>query len=163
MKNMMNSEHQDTSETEEKRQEVLDKEWDELLKRNLSNTENLTKYIFSLASGGLGVSLVVVKDLNFLASADFKYILFLSWGAFLITIICALISFLTSLRGIDKELAHIVQEYNQESEATTEKQRNPPAKLTKRLRYLSVFFCIIGIISTPLFVALNILNFKSPC
>lgn len=87
----MNNELQDPSETLEKHQELLDKEWDELLKRNLSNTENLTKYIFSLSSAGLEVSLVVVRESNFFVSANFKWILFLSWGAFLITIVCALV------------------------------------------------------------------------
>ena len=63
----MNNEFQIPSNKLEKRWELLDKEWDELLKRNLSNTESLAKYVFSLSSAGLGVSLVVVKDMNLLA------------------------------------------------------------------------------------------------
>lgn len=141
----------------EKRWEILDKEWDELLKRNLSNTENLAKYTFSLSSAGLGVSLVVVKDMELLESGSFKWILITSWVAFLITISSALISYLTSLHGIDKEFDRIEEEYEKEVEEKTEGEKEKPGKTTKILRYVFVIFCIIGLLFTPLFIALNML------
>ncbi len=143
----------------EKHRELLDKDWDELLKRNLSNTENLAKYVFSLSSAGLGISLVVVKDMELLSIGDHKWVLIVSWAAFLFTILFALISYLTSLHGIDKEFDRIEEEYEREYEEETEvvsdNKMKKPGKATIFLRYVYVTFCIIGIFCTPLFIWLN--------
>ena len=152
----MNDESQGrTNEARDKRREILEKEWDDLLARNLSNTENLSKYVFSLSSAGLGVSLVVVKDLKLLASANFKWMLLVSWVAFLITISCALVSYLTSLHGIDKGFDRIEEEYEKETEEKAEEKKRP-GRTTKILRYVFVISCIIGVLFTPLFIVLNI-------
>lgn len=156
----MNDESQNPSDELEKRWELLDKEWDELLKRNLSNTESLAKYVFSLSSAGLGISLVVVKDMNLLTSGNFKWILIASWVAFLITISSALVSYLTSLHGIDKEFDRIEEEYEKEIEEKTEGEKEKPGRTTKILRYVFVISCIIGVICTPLFILLNIKHLK---
>ena len=184
----MKEEHQIFEDALEERRELLQKEWDELLKRDLSNTENLAKYIFSLSSAGLGVSLIVVRDMNLLDTANFKSVLIISWGAFLIAIICALISYLTSLRAIynefgrirreheriDLELLGIDWEHGQKNVKDSENKKNlicmvtkicrkalfvifSPDNMTRCLRYTSVIFCIVGVISTPLFIVLNIL------
>ena len=145
----------------EKRREILDKEWDELLKRNLSNTENLAKYTFSLSSAGLGVSLVVVKDLKFLESGSFKWILIASWAAFFVTILFALISYLTSLHGIDKDFDRIEKEYEEGIEEKVEGKKKKPGRTTKILRYVFVISCIIGVFCTPLFILLNIKHLNS--
>ena len=145
----------------EKHREILDKEWDELLKRNLSNTENLAKYTFSLSSAGLGVSLVVVKDMELLGSGNLKWILIASWTAFFITILFALISYLTSLHGIDKGFDRIEKEYEKGIEEKVENKKKKPGKTTKILRYVSVIFCIIGLLCTPLFIALKMILSKS--
>ncbi|MCY4569538.1 MAG: hypothetical protein OXD49_14670 [Candidatus Poribacteria bacterium] len=154
----MSNESRNPSDELEKRRELLDKEWDELLKRNLSNTESLAKYVFSLSSAGLGVSLVVVKDMKLLDSGNFKWILIVSWAAFLITISFALVSYLTSLHGIDKEFDRIEEEYEEEVEEEAEDKKKKPGRTTKILRYVIVISCIIGVICTPLFIVLNILN-----
>lgn len=156
----MNNEYQNQSNEleindSEKHRELLDKDWDELLKRNLSNTENLAKYVFSLSSAGLGLSLVVVKDMELLSKGDHKWVLIVSWAAFLITISSALISYLTSLHGIDKELDRIEEEYKKVTEVVDNKMEKP-GKATKILRYVFVIFCIIGILFTPLFIWLNL-------
>ncbi|MCY3553673.1 MAG: hypothetical protein OXH39_24730 [Candidatus Poribacteria bacterium] len=156
----MNNESQNPSDELKKRWELLDKEWDELLKRNLSNTESLAKYVFSLSSAGLGVSLIVVKDMNLLASGNFKWILIASWVAFLITISSALVSYLTSLHGIDKEFDRIEEEYEKEIEEKAEGEKKKPGRTTKILRYVFVISCIIGVICTPLFILLNIKHLK---
>ena len=156
----MNNESQNPSDELKQRWELLDKEWDELLKRNLSNTESLAKYVFSLSSAGLGVSLVVVKDMNLLASGNFKWILIASWIAFLITISSALVSYLTSLHGIDKEFDRIEEEYEKEIEEKADGEKKKPGRATKILRYVFVISCIIGVICTPLFILLNIKHLK---
>ena len=144
----------------EKHREVLDKEWDELLKRNLSNTENLAKYVFSLSSAGLGVSLVVVKDMKLLETGNSIWLLIVSWGAFFITILFALISYLSSLHGIDKEFDRIEEEYEKETLEKADNERKKPGRATKIFRYVFVISCIIGIFCTPLFVVLNIKHLK---
>ena len=156
----MNNESQHPPDDSEEHRQLLDKEWDDLLARNLSNTENLDKAILSLSSAGLGVSLVfVVRNLERLASAHGKYILYLSWMMFIFAIISTLVSYLTSLHGIDKEFARLSREYDQENEEELGNTRNLPAKMTKVLRYVSVIGYVSGVSLTFLFIAFNqILN-----
>ena len=158
---LKNESHDPSNQTEtndlEKHRDGLNKEWDELLKRNLSNTENLAKYVFSLSSAGLGVSMIVVKDMNLLTSGRYIWILIVSWIAFSITISSALISYLTSLYGIDKEFDRIEEEYNKEAGELGEDEIKRPGRATKILRYVFVISCIIGILCTPLFICLNYL------
>ena len=100
----MDEEHQDSYDESERNYEQYLKERDELLRRQLSNSQILDKAILALSSAGLGLSLTFIGKGVSLAEAAQVYLLYFSWGLFVAAIISTLISFLTSQGAIKKQL-----------------------------------------------------------
>lgn len=76
----------------------------ELFKRQLSNSDNLDKAVLAYSSAGLALSLGFLKDFISLATASQKWLLFTSWALFVLAVVVTIVSFLTSQRGIAKQL-----------------------------------------------------------
>ena len=127
---------------------------DDLLKRQLSNSENFDKSILSLSTAGLGFSLAFIKEVVRLPDADYWYILYGSWCCFALAIVGTLCSFLASQKGIDRQLDY-AKEYYLENKHETLDKKNWWAKVTNWLNYLSVGVFIVAIFSTIAFVWLN--------
>lgn len=94
---------------EEERRKLYHQSREELLRRQLSNSQILDKSILSLSSAGLGLSVAFIKNVVSLTQATSLWLLHLSWLMFTLAIICTLISFLTSQKSIKKELNRIYQ------------------------------------------------------
>ena len=75
----MDEEHQDSYDESERNYEQYLKERDELLKRQLSNSQILDKAILALSSAGLGLSLTFIGKGVSLAEAAQVYLLYFSW------------------------------------------------------------------------------------
>ena len=88
----------------EERKKLHDSLRDELLKRQLSNSENLDRAILMLSSAGLGLSLLFIKDPFPLSEAAWKLLLYSSWILFGSAILSTLVSFFVSQQGIKKQL-----------------------------------------------------------
>ncbi len=144
------------NEEEQKRAvELYDSFRDELLKRQLSNTENYDKTILSLSSAGLALSLSFFKFVVPIKMASYLWLIVGSWGAFLLTIISSLIAYLISNRAIDHQLDIATDYYiNKKASAATEK--NKLSIWNNRLNYLVAFSFSIAIIMMVIFVMLNI-------
>ena len=83
---------------------LLNKHKDELLKRDLSNTENYDKAILTLSSAGLGFSLVAIKSIVPWESAVFVWLVISGWSLLLLSIIICLVAYLVSNKAIGIEL-----------------------------------------------------------
>lgn len=94
----------------EKDRERLLKAWEELDKRQLSNSQMFGKAILSLSTAGLALSLGFIKDIVDLDQATAVEILHGSWWAFVTAITAILISFPTSQYGIKKQYAQLRDE-----------------------------------------------------
>ena len=83
----MTEERQNPDEAQ-KRYEIYLKERDELLKREVSNTENFDKAILTLSNAGLGFSLLLIYNNNSqLATACHKWLLSVSLSMFVLAVI----------------------------------------------------------------------------
>ena len=140
---------------DEERRNLYNQSRNELLRRQLSNSQILDKSILSLSTAGLGFSVAFIKNVVSLTPATSLRLLHLSWLMFILAIICTLISFLTSQESIKKELKRIYEYYLRKKEKAI-KQRNLPAQITSWLSWASVIFYIVAISSTAGFVALNL-------
>ena len=80
----------------EERKAQLYKAWDELSRRQLSNSENLGRAILSLSIAGLGFSLAFIKDVVSSEAVTNLYFLHGSWWAFAVAIAATLVSYHTS-------------------------------------------------------------------
>ena len=76
----------------------------DLLKRQLSNSENADRAILSVSTAALGFSLAFLKDIVPLSEACFPSLPYLSWGLFSLAIMVTLGSFFTSQKAIDEQL-----------------------------------------------------------
>ncbi|MEI8574822.1 hypothetical protein J0667_23065 [Methylomonas sp. WH-1] len=94
-----------TEEEQKRCIEIHDAYRAELLKRQLSNTENYDKAILSLSSAALGLSLTAIKLIIPIDLAGHLWSIKLSWVLFLLTIIFSLVSFLISNYGINRQLS----------------------------------------------------------
>ena len=140
---------------DEERRNLYNQSRNELLRRQLSNSQILDKSILSLSTAGLGFSVAFIKNVVSLTPATSLRLLHLSWLMFILAIICTLISFLTSQESIKKELKRIYKYYLRKKEEVLN-QRNLPAQITSWLSWASVIFYIAAISFTAGFIALNL-------
>ena len=150
----MDEEHQDSYDESERNYEQYLKERDELLKRQLSNSQILDKAILALSSAGLGLSLAFIGKGVSLAEAAQVCLLYFSWGLFVAAIISTLISFLTSQGALKKQL-EIDEEYFLTNKEDSSNSKNPLNQITTVLSYVSVISYIFAICLTVVFIALN--------
>ena len=76
----------------------------DLLKRQLSNSENADRAILSVSTAALGFSLAFLKDIVPLQEAVFPNLPYLSWALFTLSIVLTLLSFFSSQKAIDEQL-----------------------------------------------------------
>jgi len=127
----------------------------ELLKRQLSNSDNFDKAILAYSTAGLGVSLAFLKDFIPFSKAAYGWLLHLSWTAFLVAVIATIVSFISSQLGIAKQLK-LSERYYLEFDESAIIERNFFARLTDWLAYLSGIAFIAAVICTTLFVSTNL-------
>ena len=140
---------------DEERKKLHDSLKAELLKRQLSNSENLDRAILMLSSAGLGFSIVFVKDPFPLSEAAWTFLLYPSWGLFGFAILSTLVSFFVSQQGIKKQLK-MNTEYYLEGKEEVQYQKNRWAEATECLSYVYASTYIIAIILLFGFIVKNL-------
>jgi len=127
----------------------------ELYKRQLSNAENFDKSILTYSSAGLGFSLAFLKDFLPITKAAWGWLLYLSWGLFTLAIIITILSYMTSQRGIKKQLS-ISERYYLNHDEKALKEKNRCTLLTDLLNSFSGMSFVVAIVATTLFVSINL-------
>ncbi|WP_258526248.1 hypothetical protein [Vibrio tarriae] len=144
------------TDSEQKRAiEIYDSFRDELLKRQLSNTENYDKSILTLSSAGLAISLTFLKILVPIEQAVHLWLMKASWGCFLFSIICSLLAYLVSNAAISKQMSIAEDYYVNKSESAFSKC-NWLSVLNNYLNYAVGLLFIVAISTVVLFVTLNL-------
>ena len=139
----------------QERKDLYARTRDDLLRRNLSNSENMDKAILSLSSALLGLSLGAMKNVVDLKQAKFLPLLFTSWWLFALAIILTLVSFIASQRAITRQLV-LAEVYYLHGDDSAVDAPNLWAKATGWLNGFSAFTFIFAVISTILFITPNI-------
>jgi len=130
---------------------VLEEFKAEILKRQLSNAENLDKAMLSLASAGLGLSVAFLKELVTHARADRLWLLYASWGLFFVTIVFTLLSYGSSQLGLSRQLFYAKKVLRDEDKTYRDK-RNVFAIATNILTYGAGVVFLLAITSTIWFL-----------
>ncbi len=126
-----------------------------LIDAQQQSCQQFDKAILTLSSGGLGVSIVFLRDILPLEQIANYCFLIGSWILFTISITCTLVSFLTSHCAYDEQLELINRYFlNKESDAPAKK--NKFAQITEGLNVSAAVFFILAVISTIMFVSINI-------
>lgn len=127
----------------------------ELFKRQLSNSDNLDKAVLAYSSAGLALSLGFLKDFISLATASQKWLLFTSWALFVLAVIVTIVSFLTSQRGIAKQLK-LGERYYLEQDESALSESNRCAVATEIMSVLAGLSFVAALVCTTFFVYFNV-------
>ena len=127
----------------EERKEQLYRAWDELSRRQLSNSENLGRAILSLSIAGLGFSLAFIKDVVSPDTVVNVYLLHCSWWAFAVAIATTLLAYHTSQSGLKKQFAQIRNELAGEKDPKLESKERQLFLITEWLGYASHGFYLV--------------------
>lgn len=137
------------------RLELLAKFRDDILRRQLSNTENYDKAVLSLGTAFLGFSLAFLKDFIPYSQAKFAYLLPCSWALFGISIIVTIGSFFASQKGLATQLKYAEKYYIEQDESYLKKQ-NRFAAYTDYLNYGSALAFILAVMASIVFTSSNL-------
>ena len=137
------------------RLELLGKFRDDILRRQLSNTENYDKAVLSLGTAFLGFSLAFLKDFIPYNLAKFAYLLPCSWVLFGISIIATIGSFFSSQAGLSTQLKYAEKYYLDQDESYLQKE-NRAAVWTNYLNYGSACTFIFAVVATIAFTSINL-------
>jgi hypothetical protein len=137
------------------RQELYAKTRDDLLKRQLSNSENADRAVLTVSAAALGFSLAFIKDIVPLGTASHPVLLYLSWLCFVLAIVITLASFFTSQHAIAVQLM-LAERYYLQGEEDALKTRPRFATVTDRLNVFGAASFVVGILATCFFVAINL-------
>jgi len=144
-----------TKDDQKRCEELHDKFRDDLLKRQLSNSESYDKAILSLSSSALALSLTAIKFVVPLDGANYLWILKISWGLFLLTVILSLSAFLISNHAISKQLI-IAEKYYIKALFSSQTEKNVFTRINSILNHLTGIVFILAISMVIFFVTINI-------
>jgi len=127
----------------------------DLLKRQLSNSENADRAILSVSTAALGFSLAFLKDVVPLQTADYSWLLYLSWVFFPVAIIATLLSFFTSQKAIDEQL-DLAHKYYIEYVEEAAKLQPKYASITELCNRAGAVLLVAGLLVTCVYVFINL-------
>lgn len=132
----------------------------DLLKRQLSNSENADRAILSVSTAALGFSLAFLKDIVSLQEAIFPYLPYLSWALFALSIVVTLLSFFTSQKAIDEQL-ELAHKYYIDRDEAAAMLRPKYAGVTDTLNKSGAILLVVGLLATCMFVGINLWKGKT--
>ena len=112
------------------------------------------KAILTLTAGAFGLSLAFIRQVVPEIKCGTLFLLIAGWTGFSLSLLSTLISFLASQSACSRQRKILELEYIDNRD--TQKEKNRPARWTKRLNVSSIAFFILGLIFLTLFVILNL-------
>jgi hypothetical protein len=124
-------------------------------KRQLSSSENLDKTILTYSSGGLALSLTFLKDFVPIREATAGWLLYWSWGLFILATALTTFSFWASYQAQTKSIQYAEQYYKYGKPEYQDKQ-SFYNRITKYINAVSGLAFIAALIFTFFFVFFNL-------
>ncbi len=117
--------------------------------------QQFDKAILTLSSGGLGVSIIFLRDILPLEQITNYCFLIVSWVLFALSITCTLISFLASQSAYGEQLK-LIDAYFLKKDSDARTKKNIFSQITGGLNIFAAIFFILAVIGTIMFVSINI-------
>ena len=138
-----------------KNEEAFIEFWKETNKRVLSNSENLDKWILTLSSGGIAISLTILSSVVDVSKALHLGFLFSSWGLFGTSILMTVISYFTGQKGLNKDLEY-AKKFHIYGKREYANQKSWWSRVTKWLSWIYGFTFVSAIVFLILFTSVNL-------
>ncbi|GAA5525618.1 hypothetical protein Maes01_02189 [Microbulbifer aestuariivivens] len=137
--------------------EMFDKFRDDLLKRELSNSEGYDKAILALSSASLGFSLTAIKFIVPIDTAIHLWLLILCWSILVLSVIFSLLAYLISNKAIHTQLNN-ARDYYKKSIDDAFTRKNIYASINTFLNQVTGLLLAIAISIIVVFISINITN-----
>ncbi len=144
-----------TEEEQKRANEMFDSFRDELLKRELSNTESYDRAILTLSSASLAVSLTAIRFVVPLESSNHIWMIKAGWLLLLFSIIMSLYAYLMSNKAISVQLKN-AEDYYTHGVAEAFNRPNKYTEVNGVLNKLTGVMFVLALSSIVIFVTLNI-------
>lgn len=144
-----------TEQEQKSADDAFDKLRDDILKRDLSNTENYDKALLTLSASSLALSLTAIKFVVPIATASHINILKFAWALLVASVICSLVAYLVSNKAMAIELEN-ARDYYIKGDEEAFKRNN---RFSAANRWLNLFTGVafaIAICSIVTFITINI-------
>ncbi|HBA88591.1 MAG TPA: hypothetical protein DCZ75_11610 [Geobacter sp.] len=125
--------------------------WDALR----AGQEQYDKYLLTLSSGGLAISLMMLKEVFGKTPLACPTVLIWSWVLFCLCIVSTIISFLTSQKCLRRHLEKY-EAYVATGNDENLKKLDPLERLTNYLNHASGVFLVLAITATIIFASTNL-------
>lgn len=140
--------------------ELFDKFRDDLLARELSNSEGYDKAILALSSASLGFSLTAIKFIVPIDTATHIWLLILCWALLVLSVIFSLSAYLISNKAIHTQLNN-ARDYYKNGIEDAFIRRNIYASINTFLNQVTGLLLAIAITIIVVFISINITNGES--
>lgn len=137
--------------------EMFDKFRDDLLKRELSNSEGYDKAILALSSASLGFSLTAIKFIVPIDTAIHLWLLILCWSLLVLSVIFSLSAYLISNKAIHTQLNN-ARDYYKKGIDDAFTRKNVYASINTFLNQITGLLLAIAISIIVVFISINITN-----
>lgn len=121
--------------------------------------QQFDKYVLTLSTGFLSLSVVFLKDIFPHIEISHKGVLIISWILFTASILSTLLSFLASQQAY-KQAIQITEDYYINGNDKALKLKNHWGIVTMILNLFSATFFVLAVITTIYFVSINFINTK---
>ena len=128
------------------------------ISQQVQEQRSLDKYLLVIAPGALVLSFSVLTES--IPTAGYHWVLFLSWGFLIASVIMVLISIHFSARAWNAQIKWLDMEYLNEATDDIQKEFNRYDQVTSKSTVFALALCVIGLVAMSVFAALNLTNQK---
>src|SRR5437867_2615202 len=138
---------------QEQRQKLCDEHRRQIWQDIQSSADNFDKYILTLSSGALGLSLSFIKDIVPLGTAVWRSLLYVSWGCFGLCILLTIASYQFGILAQKEHLRNLPKYYFEGDDKGL--QRGGYWKTVASLTWICCGLFAAGLICTVFFCITN--------
>jgi hypothetical protein len=136
-------------------EEQYDQFWAETQLRKRSNAENFDKWILTLSSGGIAISLTVVGSVIDMNTSAHKWLLICTWILFCLSILLTVVSYMTGQEALDQSLKD-AEKYFLKGKKEYRDRKSVSSCITQWfLRIAGVSF-VIAVVAMMIFTSINV-------
>jgi len=139
--------------------DVYLKERDLLIDAEREAARSFDKTMTTLAAGALALSFGFVREMKVAPSSD--CLLYWAWGAFVVSLLLILVSFLLSQHAMRRQIAIIEESFDLPNSSAPKITRW--AKVIIALNWVSLISLVIGVVFFAVFAACNLFRSNSSC
>ncbi len=136
-------------------QKMFSERRQELIDRQLSNSESQDRAVLTLSSSGLVLSVSFIRFVVELKAAVYAWLLYSSWVLFATAVISTILSYLIGQKAINDSI-EVSYKYYIEDDDDYEDVIPFSSKINDKVNLVSSVSFMLAVVSVALFIALNV-------